>query len=214
MNNSLFLIFIVVQTLWILCSSQSFSVFKSYKDAKVRPKNYARKSQRSFPVEDYLDQTQLSMLKKRQNKLTIPSDTMTDQWSGFDVYKRIQKSRSAQKDIEMNSRRLRSAVEQQLDSQENWFTQVLPFSSIDIAKQEETPLSNISIFAKYRSGMTITIMMLFVAGLLLLFAIIFIGTSLYYSKSLEDIDSSNKLENNFESDALLRDLSTKIADHA
>mmetsp|Transcript_2330 Transcript_2330/g.3178 ORF Transcript_2330/g.3178 Transcript_2330/m.3178 type:complete len:103 (+) Transcript_2330:84-392(+) len=63
-------------------ASQTFDIFKSYKDARVRPASYS-KNRRQHALREYLDTTQLQMMKKRMGP-TSPDDTFTDKWSGID----------------------------------------------------------------------------------------------------------------------------------
>lgn len=92
--------------LWVailitVISAQSFNVFKSYKNAKVRPASYSKRRRywhcwyinfqyniqklliRQHALREYLDSTQLQMLAKRVGP-TSPADTFTDNWSGID----------------------------------------------------------------------------------------------------------------------------------
>ncbi len=72
-------------SLLAFCVSQSFNTFKNYKDAKVKPKQYASKST-DHDIEEYLTPMQQKMLRARTGKDT--GDVMfTDKWSGFTGFK-------------------------------------------------------------------------------------------------------------------------------
>ncbi len=73
------------------CAAQSFNSFKSYKDAKVKPKQYATKNT-DHDIEEYLTPLQQKMLRARTGKDT--ADVMFDnKWSGFNGFK-AQKGKS------------------------------------------------------------------------------------------------------------------------
>lgn len=58
-----------------------FNYYKSYKDAKEKPKNYGKKIQRNHPITEYLSPEQMKMFQKRYGP--DESDAMFDNnWSG------------------------------------------------------------------------------------------------------------------------------------
>jgi len=78
----------------VLVTCQTFNVFKSYKDAKVKPKNYAKQIQTEHPAEDYLDETQMKMLSMRNSKNVPASAAISDNWSGFKQYQQSDTGRA------------------------------------------------------------------------------------------------------------------------
>lgn len=86
----------VIKFLFFLCilaysAAQNFNAFKDYKDAKVKPKQYAAKNT-DHDIEEYLTPLQQKMLRARTGKDT--SDVMFDnKWSGFNGFK-VQKGKS------------------------------------------------------------------------------------------------------------------------
>jgi hypothetical protein len=61
---------------------QKFNVFKSYKDAAVKPRNYGKIIQRDHPVTEYLDERQMKMMQGRNGPDT-PENEFDNNWSGF-----------------------------------------------------------------------------------------------------------------------------------
>lgn len=62
---------------------QQFNIYKSYKDAKVKPPQYSKKDIENHSISEYLSPLQKSMMKKRNGKNT--PDAMTNgKFSGFD----------------------------------------------------------------------------------------------------------------------------------
>lgn len=62
--------------------SQRFNVFKSYKDADVRPKNYGKNTKYSHPIGEYLTTIQKEMYNKRYTK-DKDNEMFSNNWSGF-----------------------------------------------------------------------------------------------------------------------------------
>lgn len=199
MKGSVALALLLVHCLVFVCFSQQFSVFKSYKDAKVKPKNYGRKIQREHATEEYLDETQLKMLRARKSAVTDAADVMTDQWSGFEVNKKLRKRggaspRATAADRFQTERRLGAA----------------PSSWLDRAR------SRISLFfvnrpeqygGSWTAGVLIALAVAF--GALSLMAAVFLAVAacLYRAKELDDLDPSAAVRA-ATSEALLKDLST------
>lgn len=78
----------------VLATSQTFNAFKSYKDAKVKPKNYGMQIQTYHPTEEYLDETQMKMLSMRNSKNIPAGAALTDNWSGFKQYQQSDTGRA------------------------------------------------------------------------------------------------------------------------
>lgn len=67
------------------CVGQTYNTFKNYKDAKVKPKQYANKNA-DHDIEEYLTPLQQKMLRARTGKDS--ADVMFDnKWSGFNGFK-------------------------------------------------------------------------------------------------------------------------------
>ena len=65
----------------LVCSQTKFNMFKSYKNAKVRPKQYSQRS-RPHSIEEYLSPSQMKMLRERSGP--DKSENMFDaNWSGY-----------------------------------------------------------------------------------------------------------------------------------
>lgn len=79
---------LVLAHVCVWCGGQTFNVFKSYKDEQVKPKRYGKRLQKTHPIEDYLDETQLKMMRSRKSAQNSVGETFTDQWSGFDESKK------------------------------------------------------------------------------------------------------------------------------
>lgn len=90
--NGLFYVLLV--SCVVLATSQTFNVFKSYKDAKVKPKNYGKQIQTEHPAEEYLDDTQMKMLSMRKSKNIPAAAALSDNWSGFKQYQQSETGRA------------------------------------------------------------------------------------------------------------------------
>mmetsp|Transcript_22416 Transcript_22416/g.24500 ORF Transcript_22416/g.24500 Transcript_22416/m.24500 type:complete len:226 (-) Transcript_22416:3743-4420(-) len=77
-------VFILILTLVSIpyIQSQKFNIFKSYKDAAIKPDNYGKVIQREHPVTEYLDSKQMKMLRERNGPIT-PENSFDNKWSGF-----------------------------------------------------------------------------------------------------------------------------------
>lgn len=65
-------------------SQQKFNIFKSYENAKVKPKQYTKKHLR-HPINEYLTKVQKQMLRKRIDKKDNIGDLFDENWSGFNL---------------------------------------------------------------------------------------------------------------------------------
>ncbi len=70
---SFYTLLIVCCILWVSSNGQKFNAFKSYKDAKIKPKHYGRTEQRSHPIEEYLSDNQIKMLRSRRGAIQFGS---------------------------------------------------------------------------------------------------------------------------------------------
>ena len=77
-------------------TGQQFNVFKSYKDAKVKPKRYGAKIQKNHDVTEYLNDNQMKMYKSRYGP-NQAGEEFDNNWSGYDkgARKALRKKRSA-----------------------------------------------------------------------------------------------------------------------
>ena len=66
----------------IQVQAQKFNVFKSYKDAKVKPDRYGKTIQKDHDIREYLSENQMKMLKERTGPDT-PDNSFDNSWSGF-----------------------------------------------------------------------------------------------------------------------------------
>lgn len=78
-----FLICIIVRV-----DAQEFNVFKSYKDAKIKPKRYGAKIQRNHDISEYLNENQMKMMMSR-NGANKPGEVFDNNWSGYDKTSRV-----------------------------------------------------------------------------------------------------------------------------
>lgn len=210
--RSILLALLVVLLLCQTCHSQTFSVLKSYKDAKVKPKNYARKIQRTFPEEDYLDETQKSMLRKRRAKSPEAADIMTNQWSGFEVNKRLRKRGTLNGSVptyDRSSSETRRLAEKEAVPEVNtyWYTSIMNLLCFDQLRSFLEPFLKSYELLHFRRGIYIAIGIVVTAVLLSVSVLLYFATALYYSKSLDELQSSSTGHRKKESDTLLRNLS-------
>lgn len=75
-------LFILV-ALFLSAECGEFNMFKSYKDAPIKPHQYG-KGRKRFPTSEYLSPIQKKMMKYRKGA-DVPGAMFTDQWSGFDA---------------------------------------------------------------------------------------------------------------------------------
>lgn len=66
---------------YVTIGQEKFNTFKSYSNKKIKPNNYSKKNLR-HEIQEYLDENQLKMLKKRKGKDDIV-DMFDNKWSGF-----------------------------------------------------------------------------------------------------------------------------------
>ena len=67
-----------------MVSAESFNMFKSYANAAVKPKQYAKKERKEIDLSEYLTKRQRMMLKYRNGK-DVPGAMFKENWSGFDL---------------------------------------------------------------------------------------------------------------------------------
>jgi hypothetical protein len=196
----------------LTCHSQTFSVFKSYKDAKIKPKNYAKTNQRTFPEEDYLDETQKSMLRKRRAKSPEAADTMTNQWSGFEVNKKLRKRGTLKGSVPIYDRpssegRRLTEKESVSEVNSNWYSSLMNLLCFDQLRSSPDPFSKGYEFLHFRRGIYITIGIIVTAILLSAFVLFYFAATLYCSKNLDELQLSSDLQRKNDSETLLRNLS-------
>lgn len=83
-NHMMMIVSLLILTLVSIpyIQSQKFNIFKSYKDAAIKPDNYGKVIQREHPVTEYLDSKQMKMLRERNGPMT-PENSFDNKWSGF-----------------------------------------------------------------------------------------------------------------------------------
>mmetsp|Transcript_35627 Transcript_35627/g.70840 ORF Transcript_35627/g.70840 Transcript_35627/m.70840 type:complete len:160 (+) Transcript_35627:114-593(+) len=67
---------------------RQFNSFKSYKDAKIKPPHYSKIIKRNHPMNEYLSESQLRMMKHRTSQRHHPDSTFKENWTGFDKNRR------------------------------------------------------------------------------------------------------------------------------
>lgn len=83
MRSFLSVLLLVLTISWLpYHQCQKFNIFKSYKDATVKPDNYGKVIRKDHPVTEYLDSKQLKMLRERTGPDTA-DNTFDNHWSGF-----------------------------------------------------------------------------------------------------------------------------------
>ena len=87
--NTLFLLLSIL-VLFNLVHSQKFNAFKSYKDAKVKPRHYGKGDQRTHPIEEYLTDNQMKMMRARKGGDT-EDNSFDNNWSGFATFQKLRK---------------------------------------------------------------------------------------------------------------------------
>lgn len=90
------LILLISCLLTNVVEGQKFNAFKSYKDAKIKPKHYGREEQRTHPIEEYLTSNQMKMMRARKGGDTA-DNSFDNNWSGFDTFKKIRQQRGGRK---------------------------------------------------------------------------------------------------------------------
>lgn len=76
---------ILFQSLMIhVIDANKFNMFKSYQNAKVKPKQYTKNPPKSRPLSEYLTNHQKGMLKRRYGQ-DVPGAMFDEKWSGFDL---------------------------------------------------------------------------------------------------------------------------------
>lgn len=201
MKGSVLLALLLVHCLAFVCLSQQFSVFKSYKDAKVKPKNYGRKIQREHAVEEYLDETQLKMLRARKSAVADPADVMTDQWSGFEVNKKLRKRsgaapREAVAERFQTERRLGAAPS-------SWLELVQRRTSLFFVNRAEL---NGSFGGSWATGVFVALAFAFCSLSLAVAVLLAIAACLYRAKELDELGHRASVGATA-SDMLLKDFS-------
>lgn len=202
MKGSVLLALLLVHCLAFVCFSQQFSVFKSYKDAKVKPKNYGRKIQREHATEEYLDETQLKMLRARKSAVTDAADVMTDQWSGFEVNKKLRKRagaapRAAAAERFQTERRLGAAPS-------SWLGLVQSRIALFFVNRAE---QYGDYGGSWSTGVFIALAVAFGALSLVVAVLLAVAACLYRAKELDELDPGAAVRA-ATSEALLKDLST------
>jgi hypothetical protein len=75
-------IILVLYLCWLCCAyAADFNMFKSYKDAKVKPPQYSKR-QTKRAISEYLDSRQMQMMKYRTGR-DVPGAMFNERWSGF-----------------------------------------------------------------------------------------------------------------------------------
>jgi hypothetical protein len=82
MMSNLCLLILLLGCSWFVTEAQQFNVFKSYKDAKVKPIQYGKVIKDNHPVTEYLDDKQMKMLRERNGPVTS-ENVFDNKWSGF-----------------------------------------------------------------------------------------------------------------------------------
>jgi hypothetical protein len=85
-------VLVILSCLSIISLAQNFNNFGSYKDAKVKPRNYGKVLKRRHPVTEYLSENQIEMLMRRKAPTTA-DHSFDNNWSGFNEYKKVVKNR-------------------------------------------------------------------------------------------------------------------------
>jgi hypothetical protein len=171
-----------------------------------------KKIQRTFPEEDYLDETQKSMLRKRRAKSPEAADTMTNQWSGFEVNKRLRKRGTRNGSVptyDRSSSEARHLAEKESvpEVNINWYTLIMNLLYFGQLRSSSEPFLKGYEFFHFRRGIYITIGIVVTAVLLSVSVLLYFAAALYFSKSLDELQSSSTEHRKKESDILLRNLS-------
>jgi hypothetical protein len=119
-------------------NGQTFNVFKSYKNAIVKPKQYARRIQKLHAIEDYLDPTQIKMMRGRKGKISR-EETFTNSWSGFDQYKETETGKAREQAVSSKVGYDRSGFERKLSTKEKGFIDTESHLVNKFKEQEKTP---------------------------------------------------------------------------
>ena len=85
-------VLVILSCLSIISLAQNFNNFGSYKDAKVKPRNYGKVLKRRHPVTEYLSENQIEMLMRRKAPTTA-DHSFDNNWSGFNEYRKVVKNR-------------------------------------------------------------------------------------------------------------------------
>ena len=79
-----YFIFLIFCLLLHCTKSQSeYNLFKSYKDADIKPHHYGKNLRRQHPIEEYLTGNQIRMMKHRKSKSIHSDAKFKSNWSGI-----------------------------------------------------------------------------------------------------------------------------------